>query len=94
MAFVIALLIVLVALIAAFQLTEGKSEKGKYIIWGIITMIAFAPFLSFVIGVVYGTMFSNGWVASIMLFLSPLIFVIGVIILILGIYKKDEKEHK
>ncbi|MFJ6209895.1 hypothetical protein [Lysinibacillus sp. NPDC092081] len=94
MAFVIALLIVLVALIAAFQLTEGKSEKGKYIIWGIITMLAFAPFLSFVIGVVYGTMVSNGWVASIMLFLFPLIFVIGVIILILGIYKKDEKEHK
>lgn len=94
MAFVIALLIVLVALIAAFQLTEGKSEKGKYIIWGIITMIAFAPFLSFVIGVVYGTIVSNDWVASIMLFLSPLIFVIGVIILILGIYKKDEKKHK
>jgi len=94
MAFVIALLIVLVALIAAFQLTEGKSEKGKYIIWGIITMLVFAPFLSFVIGVVYGTMVSNGWIASIMLFLSPLIFVIGVIILILGLYKKDEKEHK
>ncbi|MEY9978808.1 hypothetical protein [Lysinibacillus sp. RC79] len=94
MAFVIALLIVLVGLIAAFQLTEGRSEKGKYIIWGIITMIAFAPFLSFVIGVVYGMMVSNGWAASIMMFLSPLIFVIGLIVLILGIYKKDEAGHK
>ena len=54
MAFVIALLIVLVGLIVGFQLTEGRSEKGNYIVWGIITMIAFAPFLSFVIGVMYG----------------------------------------
>lgn len=95
MAFVIALLIVLVGLIAGFQLTtEGRSKKGNYIVWGIITMIAFAPFLSFVIGVLYGIVVKNSWATSIMLFLSPLIFVIGVIILILGIYKKDEKEHK
>ncbi|KOP69855.1 hypothetical protein AMS59_21355 [Lysinibacillus sp. FJAT-14745] len=94
MTFVIALLIVLVGLIAAFQLTEGRSEKGKYIVWGIITMIAFAPFLSFVIGVMYGMMVRNSWATSIMMFLSPLIFVIGLIILLLGIYKNDEGKHK
>ncbi|MFJ8101332.1 hypothetical protein [Lysinibacillus sp. NPDC096212] len=89
MAFVIALLIVLVGLIAGFQLTEGRSEKGNYIVWGIITMIAFAPFLSFVIGVMYGIVVKNSWATSIMMFLSPLIFVIGLIILLLGIYKND-----
>jgi len=88
MAFVIALLIVLVGLIAGFQLTEGRSEKGNYIVWGIITMIAFAPFLSFVIGVMYGIVVKNSWATSIMMYLSPIIFVIGLILLLLGIYKK------
>ncbi|GAB0170638.1 hypothetical protein LSPCS325_40750 [Lysinibacillus sp. CTST325] len=94
MAFVIALLIVLVGLIAGFQLTEGRSEKGNYIVWGIITMIAFAPFLSFVIGVMYGIVVKNSWATSIMMFLSPLIFVIGLIILLLGIYKNDKGKFK
>jgi len=94
MAFVIALLIVLAGLIVVFQLSEGRSEKGKYIVWGIITMVVFAPFLSFLIGVTYGIMVRNGWSASMMMLLSPIIFVIGLIILLLGIYKNDEEEHK
>ncbi|MGE7948106.1 hypothetical protein [Lysinibacillus sp. NPDC093688] len=94
MAFVIALIIVLVGLIAAFQLNEGRSEKGRYIVWGIIIMIAFAPFLSFLIGVLYGMMVRTGWTASIMMILFPIIFIIGLIILFLGIYKKNEEEHK
>ncbi|MFJ5564177.1 hypothetical protein [Lysinibacillus xylanilyticus] len=94
MAFVIALLIVLVGLIAGFQLTEGRSEKGNYIVWGIITMIAFAPFLSFVIGVMYGIVIKNSWATSIMMYLSPIIFVIGLIILLLGIYKNDKGKYK
>ncbi|KMY28125.1 hypothetical protein [Lysinibacillus xylanilyticus] len=94
MAFVIALLIVLVGLIAGFQLTEGRSEKGNYIVWGIITMIAFAPFLSFVIGVMYGIVVKNSWATSIMMYLSPIIFVIGLIILLLGIYKNDKGKYK
>ncbi|MEB2282488.1 hypothetical protein LAV73_21315 [Lysinibacillus xylanilyticus] len=94
MAFVIALLIVLVGLIVGFQLTEGRSEKGNYIVWGIITMIAFAPFLSFVIGVMYGIVVKNSWATSIMMFLAPIIFVIGLIILLLGIYKNDKEKYK
>ncbi|MGG2112878.1 hypothetical protein ABFY60_20675 [Lysinibacillus pakistanensis] len=94
MAFVIALLIVLAGLIAVFQLSEGRSEKGKFIVWGIITMIVFAPFLSFLIGVTFGMMARNGWAISMMMFLSPVIFVIGLIILLLGIYKSNEEEHK
>lgn len=94
MAFVIALLIVLVGLIAGFQLTEGRSEKGNYIVWGIITMIAFAPFLSFVIGVMYGIVVKNSWATSIMMLLAPIIFVIGLIILLLGIYKNDKEKYK
>ncbi|MDD1502885.1 hypothetical protein PVA17_08885 [Lysinibacillus sp. CNPSo 3705] len=94
MAFVIALLIVLVGLIAGFQLTEGRSEKGNYIVWGIITMIAFAPFLSFVIGVMYGIVIKNSWATSIMMFLAPIIFVIGLIILLLGIYKNNKEKYK
>lgn len=94
MAFVIALLIVLVGLIAGFQLTVGRSEKGNYIVWGIITMIAFAPFLSFVIGVMYGIVVKNSWATSIMMLLAPIIFVIGLIILLLGIYKNDKEKYK
>ncbi|WP_374965263.1 hypothetical protein [Lysinibacillus sp. RS5] len=93
MAFVIALIIALVGLIAAFQLSEEKTEKGKYIIWGTITMIAFAPSLSFLIGVTYAMTVRNGWAASIMMFLFPMIFVIGLIILLLGIYKKHEEDR-
>ncbi len=90
MAIVIAILIVLVGLIAAFQLSEGKSKKGRYIIWGFTIMLAIAPFLSFLIGVIYGIMVRNSWAALLMMYLFPSMFIIGLIVLLIGIFKKNE----
>ena len=76
--------------LAAYFLSIGKTRKRKYIVWGIVTMIAIAPFLSFSIGLSYAIMEENGWAALIMFYLFPIIFVVGLILMIVGIFKKLE----
>ena len=55
-------------------------------------MVAIAPFLSFSIGLTYAILVKNGWAALIMWYLFPLIFIIGLIMLMVGIFKKKETE--
>ncbi|WP_077622657.1 hypothetical protein [Sediminibacillus massiliensis] len=88
MAIIIALLIVVLGSIIAYMLTEGKSKKRKFIIWGIALMIAVAPFLSFAIGLTYASIVKSGWAALIMWYIFPVIFMIGLIMLLTGIFKK------
>ncbi|WML44843.1 hypothetical protein [Neobacillus sp. PS3-40] len=89
MAIIIALAIAIIGSAVAYKLCKGKSKKRKYIIWGIATMIAIAPFLSFSIGLTYAIIVGNGWAALIMWYLFPIIFIIGLIMLLVGIFKKE-----
>ncbi|WP_246042025.1 hypothetical protein [Robertmurraya kyonggiensis] len=73
----------------AFQLTKGKSKKRKYIVWGITTMFALAPFFSFAIGLSYAFIVQNGWAGMIMWLLFPIIFIIGLGLLLVGIFKRN-----
>ncbi|MEQ2528801.1 hypothetical protein WMO40_19165 [Bacillaceae bacterium CLA-AA-H227] len=77
--------------IMAFQLTRGKSKKRKYIVWGITTMLALAPFFSFSIGLSYAFIVQNGWASMIMWVLFPIIFIIGLGMLLVGIFMRQEK---
>ncbi|WP_256942361.1 hypothetical protein [Bacillus sp. OV166] len=52
-AIMVALAMVILGSVVAWQFSKGKSTKRKYIIWGITIMVAIAPFLSFSIGLTY-----------------------------------------
>ncbi|PGL67261.1 hypothetical protein [Bacillus sp. AFS055030] len=89
MAIVIAILIAIIGAALAHIFTKGQSKKRKYIIWGIANMVAIGPFLSFAIGITYAIIEGNGWAAMLMWVLYPIIFVIGLILLIIGIFMKN-----
>ncbi|WP_088043401.1 hypothetical protein [Bacillus sp. EAC] len=88
MAVNIALFIALIGTALAYPFSNGKSRKRKYIIWGIANMVAIGPFLSFAIGLTYAIIKRNGWAAMLMWIVYPIIFVIGLIQLIIGIFMK------
>lgn len=88
MAIFVGFAIAIIGSVIAFQLSKGKSQKRKYIVWGITTMLAIAPFLSFSVGLSYAFIVQNGWAAMIMWLLFPIIFVIGLCLLLVGIFKK------
>ncbi|MCM3005546.1 hypothetical protein [Priestia koreensis] len=89
-AIIVALTIVIIGLLSASYLCKGKSKKGKYMIWGITIMIAIAPFLSFSIGLTYAFIVRNTWAALIMWCLFPVMFLVGLIVLFVGIAKEKE----
>ncbi|MGG0476098.1 hypothetical protein ABEY96_28355 [Priestia aryabhattai] len=93
MPFVVGYGIAIIGAIIAYRLSKEKMKKRKYIIWGITLMLAIAPFLSFAIGLTYAVIAENGWAALIMWYIFPLIFVIGLIVLLIGIFKREERKE-
>ncbi|WP_026564896.1 hypothetical protein [Bacillus sp. UNC41MFS5] len=91
-AIMVALAITILGSVVAWQFSKGKSKKRKYIIWGITIMVAIAPFLSFSIGLTYAFIVRNGWAALIMWVLFPIIFILGLIVLLVGVFKEKGKE--
>ncbi|WP_160725643.1 hypothetical protein [Bacillus sp. USDA818B3_A] len=87
MAIIVALAIAIMGFIIAYQLSKGQSKKRKYIVWGITTMIAIAPFLSFSIGLTFAFIVRNGWASMIMWVLFPIMFLLGLILLLVGVVK-------
>ncbi|GLC90343.1 hypothetical protein [Lysinibacillus piscis] len=72
-----------------FILSLKKSTKTKFIVWGIM-IILITPFLSWVIGIIFGIIEGDGFAAvAVIAVLFPLFFIIGLVILIIGIVKKD-----
>jgi len=92
MAIVTALFIFFLVAVIAMFLSKGKSRKRKYIIWGIANIVAIGPSLSFAIGLIYVIIEKNGWAAMLMLILYPIIFVIGLIQVIIGIFMKKSSQ--
>lgn len=55
-------------------------------------MIAIAPFLSFSIGLTYAFIVRNGWAGLIMWVLFPIFFILGLIVLLVGVFKEKGTE--
>ncbi|PGZ93817.1 hypothetical protein [Bacillus sp. AFS029533] len=92
MAIFIAILIAFFGASLALVFTIGQSRKRKFIIWGIANMVAIGPFLSFAIGITYAIIKGDGWAGLLMWVLYPIIFVIGLIQLIIGIFLKKSSD--
>ncbi|MGE7907559.1 hypothetical protein ACQKNS_24645 [Peribacillus sp. NPDC094092] len=93
MAFAVGYGIAFIGALVAYQLSKGKSKKRKLIVWGIALMLAISPFLSFAVGLTYAFTVGNGWAALIMWYMFPIGFIIGLIMLLVGIFKKKEIEN-
>lgn len=89
MVFVVGYGVALIGVLTALYLSENKSKKGKYIVWGVTLMVAISPFLSFAIGLTYGSITGIGWaIPGTILILFPIGFIIGLSMLLVGIFKK------
>lgn len=53
-------------------------------------MLAISPFLSFAIGRTYAVIEKDAWAALIIVYIFPVIFVIGLVMLLVSIFKKEE----
>lgn len=73
-----------------YLLSMQKSNKIKYRVWGIAIMVPISLPLAYSIGITYAYIEGNPWATSILIVVFPVIFIIGLIILLIGIFKKDE----
>ncbi|MCM3214117.1 hypothetical protein ABER75_24625 [Niallia taxi] len=80
----------ILGIVLGLHYSMERTKKRKYIVWGIVLMFAISPFLSFAIGLSYAVIAANGWAALIMLYIFPIIFIIGLGMLLVGIFKKEE----
>ncbi len=90
MAIAVGYAVALIGTVIAYQLSEGKPKKTKYKVWGIAIMLPISPALAFSIGLTYAVIVKNGWAALMMWYIFPLIFIIGLIMLLVGIFSKEE----
>ena len=83
--------ILLVSLLLAYHLSKGYSRKGKYVIWGITTMFVICPLFSWLVSMGYAHYERSGWAAVAMLaILYPSTFIIGLVLLLIGIFSKKD----
>ncbi len=62
-----------------------NTKRKKLITWGLVTMFLIAPILSWILGMIYGVIVSSGFAGGgLMVILFPIIFVVGIVILIKG----------
>jgi len=93
MAFVVGYGVAFLGALVAYLLSEGKSKKRKFIVWGITLMLVISPFLSFGIGLTYGFAVRDGWaIPGTIIILFPIGFIIGLIMLLVGVFKKKETD--
>lgn len=90
MAIVIGYVIAFLGILYAFIISEDKPKNKKYKVWGIALMVPISPALSFSVGLTYAFIVKNGWAGMLMFLIFPLIFIIGLILLLVGIFKKED----
>ncbi|WP_214484716.1 hypothetical protein [Bacillus sp. SM2101] len=89
----IALIILTFTLIVAYKLSHRKSKKKKYIIWGITTIVLIAPLLSWVVSILFAIRVGDGFAGvALLMVMFPLLFLIGLVILLIGIFRKRKAE--
>ncbi|TCI63201.1 hypothetical protein [Exiguobacterium sp. SH0S2] len=90
MAIAVGYIIACIGAFVAYWFSTGESRKKKYKIWGIALMLPISPALAFSIGLSYAISVENGWAGLIMWLIFPIIFLIGLTLLLVGIFKKEK----
>ena len=80
-----AVMILIVAIGIGVWRSMNTSRDIKYRVWGITTMLIFAPVFSWLIGSLYGLHEGNGFaMIGVFVIAFPLIFITGVVLYCLG----------
>ncbi|WP_157842774.1 hypothetical protein [Bacillus alkalisoli] len=91
---VLAATILVLTLIIGVILSNGKWKDKKFIVWGIITMVCIAPLLSWIVSVQYGIKDGDGFAGiALMMVMFPIIFLVGLIILFMGVYRQKYPKY-
>lgn len=81
--------ITLISLPIAYLFSIGKSNKSKYRTWGTFIMLPISLPLAYSMGLTYAIIEGNPWATMIMLIIFPLIFLVGLVLLLVGVFKKN-----
>lgn len=90
MAIGVALLVLVLGLMLASGLSQGKSAKRKYIVWGTTTIVIIAPFFSWAVSILFAISQEEGFAGvALMMLLFPFFFLVGLVTLLIGVFKKE-----
>lgn len=78
-------LINLITVSIACLLSLGKSKSSKFKIWGIAFLVPISLPLAYSLGISYSLMVENPWGTLLMLYVFPVIFMLGFVFLVRGI---------
>ncbi|GGG12253.1 hypothetical protein GCM10010912_65850 [Paenibacillus albidus] len=91
MAWLIVFMIIGCAFIAAYILSKDKSPKRKYIVWGSFTMLPISPLISWIVSMLYADYVHDGFAGiGLLMILTPLLFIVGLVLLLIGLFRKDK----
>ncbi|MFG6116099.1 hypothetical protein ACGTN9_13040 [Halobacillus sp. MO56] len=94
MIFAVPICVMIIASFIAYLWSDGKSVRRKYVIWGTVFMVAIAPCLSFLIGIIFANIVGDGFAGGMMMVLVFIgLFLIGLFVLVIGIVKKQKDVH-
>ena len=94
MAIGVALTVLVLGLMLASGLSQGKSAKRKYIVWGTTTIVIIAPFFSWVVSILFAISQEEGFAGvALMMLLFPFFFLAGLVTLLIGVFKKESANN-
>jgi hypothetical protein len=82
--------ITLISVAIASLFSVDRDKKRKYQIWGVAIILVISAPLSYSIGFSYAILEGSGFAALLMIYVFPFLFLTGVILLLIGIFKKDK----
>lgn len=90
MAIGVALLVLVLGLMFASGLSQGKSAERKYIVWGTTTILIIAPFFSWAVSILFAISQEEGFAGvALMMLLFPIFFLVGLVTMLIGVFKKE-----
>lgn len=84
------ILIGILAMFLTYLISMGKLKSTKYKMWGTSLILISLPF-SDSLGTAYAILDENGFAYLSVLFFLPIIIIIGLILLLVGIFKKRNR---
>ncbi len=88
MAIGVGYLIALLGVVIESIFSEGKSKRRKNQVWGIALMLPISP--AFAVGLTYAAIVNDPWSTLIIVYIFPILFITGLVMLVVGIFKKEE----
>lgn len=80
-----AVIILVIGIIIAIWRSINKSKESKFRVWGIITILIFAPVFSWLISRFYGISEGSGFaMVGVLIIIFPILFIVGIIFYWIG----------